>query len=109
MVQQARDLELAVIAEGIEYADIVDALAESGYHLGLGFDFMRPSSSDDVSQRMDGGDRARPEMNSGLQALLAPAPTALDAALRKAFPPTINHLLVIGVLGVVLIHVVGAP
>jgi len=45
-VQLARDLDLAVVAEGVENAGTVDALSEMGCSLGQGFYFMRPSPAD---------------------------------------------------------------
>ena len=53
-IQLARDLNLAVVAEGIEEARIVDALIEMGCDVGQGFHFMRPSAADEVERRMEG-------------------------------------------------------
>ena len=53
-IQLARDLNLAVVAEGIEEARIVDALIAMGCDVGQGFYFMRPSAADEVERRMEG-------------------------------------------------------
>jgi EAL domain-containing protein (putative c-di-GMP-specific phosphodiesterase class I) len=53
-VQLARDLDLAVVAEGIEDANIVDALTAAGCNVGQGFYFMRPSAADEVEERFEG-------------------------------------------------------
>ena len=52
-VQLARDLDLAVVAEGIENAGTVDALSEMGCYVGQGFYFMHPCSASEVEQRME--------------------------------------------------------
>lgn len=53
-LQLARDLDLAVLAEGIEDAETVGALTALGCSVGQGFYFMRPSAADEVEWRMDG-------------------------------------------------------
>ena len=53
-VQLARDLDLAVVAEGIENAGTVKALTEIGCDVGQGFYFMRPCAAGEVEQQMAG-------------------------------------------------------
>ena len=53
-IQLAHDLNLAVVAEGIEEAGIVEALSEMGCAVGQGFYFMRPSAAEEVEKRMEG-------------------------------------------------------
>jgi len=52
-VQLAHDLELAVVAEGIEDPATVEALSEMGCAVGQGFYFLRPSPAPEVEQRLD--------------------------------------------------------
>ncbi len=58
-VQLAHDLDLAVVAEGIENADTVDALTEIGCEVGQGFYFMRPAAAGTVEQQMKNWDHGQ--------------------------------------------------
>lgn len=51
-VQLARDLDLGVVAEGIEDSNTVDALADIGCEVGQGFYYMRPAAAGVVEQQM---------------------------------------------------------
>jgi len=53
-VQLAHDLDLAVVAEGIEDAGTVQTLSEMGCDVGQGFHFLRPSPASEVEQRLAG-------------------------------------------------------
>jgi len=49
IIEVARKLDMKIVAEGIEAADQVQALAELGCKLGQGFLFSRPCSSEDTT------------------------------------------------------------
>lgn len=75
IVQLGRDLDLKMVAEGIEEASQADSLVELGCSYGQGFHFAKPLSSAELTQMMASGPEGTESSDDASPWLLSDLPT----------------------------------